>query len=68
MRHEDKVQGNCVGKWSIFDGIDDYKGRTYYPFLEEARRLCSTCPVFDVCDKQGELERAGIWAGQPRDV
>lgn len=56
----------CRGLWGLFDAREAVSGRDYYPFLDEARKVCAKCPVFDLCKEAGTGERTGIYAGEPR--
>lgn len=56
----------CNGKSYLFDSVEDYNGRNYYPCEEEAKEICATCPVFDQCRQAANeaKEPQGIWAGE----
>lgn len=34
----------------------------------QAKRLCHTCPIYDLCAQLGEDEEHGIWAGEDKDA
>lgn len=58
----------CRGKEHLFDSREDYTGRDYYPFEDEAKVLCDVCSVFNDCDREAikNKEPQGIWAGKVR--
>jgi hypothetical protein len=58
------LQAKCRGKWDWFDAQEDIEGNSHYPFLREARDLCTQCPVYDTCEEKRKKEITGIWAGE----
>lgn len=56
----------CNGQSHLFDSVEDYNGRDYYPYEDEAKEICASCQVFKQCRKwaDNEKEPQGIWAGE----
>lgn len=59
MTPDELAQAACRGKpTSIFypDGVAD-------ALYDQARRICSTCPVIESCRRDHAKERMGMWHG-----
>lgn len=57
----------CNDQSELFDSVEDYNGRNFYPFEHEAKRICrEKCPVIAQCRRSADewKEPQGIWAGE----
>lgn len=65
--------GNCAGQWEKFSEDTEYMFASgnlrkppldvRYPYAEEAKAMCSTCPLMDLCREIGAVQTTGIWGG-----
>jgi hypothetical protein len=69
------LEKNCnESNYYLFDAadddhVDDHEavGPHFYPYLDEARALCETCPAKRVCrEVWGKKATHGIWGGEPK--
>lgn len=51
----------CNGQSYLFDSVEDYNGRNFYPYEEEAKEICDKCPVRKECREAADGKRDGIW-------
>lgn len=63
---KDEPTRNCYNKTDQFTNYDDPKSLYEVPTNSQAVRMCSGCPLFDLCKEYADTAKPvwGVWAGK----